>query len=54
MGVPRAQKKLYRGAYDQKKKTQNENPQRWIDWQLNSASFKTDFKLKWQQQIQKF
>ena len=28
--------------------SQNENPQRWIDSQLNSASFKTDFKLKWQ------
>ena len=26
--------------------SQNENPQRWIDSQLNSASFKTDFKLK--------
>ena len=26
--------------------SQNENPQRWIDSQLNSAPFKTDFKLK--------
>ena len=26
--------------------SQNENPQRWIDSQLNSESFKTDFKLK--------
>ena len=31
-----------------KKKSQNENPQRWIDSQLNSASFKTDFRLKGQ------
>ena len=44
----RVQKKLYRGGYDQKKKSQNENSQRWIDSQLNSAPFKTDFKLKWQ------
>ena len=38
--------KLYRGAYDPQKNYQNENPQRWIDSQLNSESFKTDFKLK--------
>ena len=36
-----------------KKKSQNENPQRWIDSQLNSASFKTDFKLKWQTNFSK-
>ena len=46
MGVPRYQKKIYRGGYDQKKKSQNEKSQRWIDSQLNSAPFKTDFKLK--------
>ena len=28
------------------KKSQNEKSQRWIDSQLNSAPFKTDFKLK--------
>ena len=32
MGVPRVQKKLYRGAYDHFF-SQNENPQRWIDSQ---------------------
>ena len=43
----RYQKKLYRGGYDQKKIfSQNEKSQRWIDSQLNSAPFKTDFKLK--------
>ena len=46
MGVPRAPKKLYRGGYDQKFFSNDENSQRWIDSQLNSASFKTDFKLK--------
>ena len=34
-----------------KKKSQNENSQRWIDSQLNSASFKTDFKLKGQKKL---
>ena len=33
-------------GYDQKKKiSQNEKSQRWIDSQLNSAPFYTDFKL---------
>ena len=49
----RVPKKLYRGGYDQKK-SQNENSQRWIDSQLNSASFKTDFKLKWQKKNKTF
>ena len=50
-GPSKGPKKVYRGGYDQKKKSQNENPQRWIDSQLNSASFKTDFKLNGQKQI---
>ena len=38
--------KKYIEVVTTKKKSQNENSQRWIDSQLNSASFKTDFKLK--------
>ena len=45
-GISNDPKKIYQGGYDQKNKSQNENPQRWIDSQLNYASFKTDFKLK--------
>ena len=38
--------KIYKIPQGKKKKTQNEKSQRWIDSQLNSAPFKTDFKLK--------
>ena len=40
------QKNYIESVTTKKMFSQNENPQRWIDSQLNSESFKTDFKLK--------
>ena len=46
LGYGRYQKNYIEVVTTKKNKSQNENPQRWIDSQFNSESFKTDFKLK--------